>query len=368
MKKGIIMEIKRDILVMMTPEGEFLTGRKQPDQQYAIGEEIPFFPLRTESAKVKPIRKWNWKVSTSLLTALVVIIALFSSTVLQNNRAYAYVSVDINPSMELTLNNEKHVINIKPYNDDAKVLLKSLNDWENDEVSHVTERIFLLSEKLGYLKDNQNVLITSSFVDDSDPRSETDLLNELNQFVQKFSSEHHTNIIVKETTEKIREKASEKGMTAGSLIRETEEKKTNNAVQSMEKEDKEIKDEKANQGNKNQVEKAEDPSLKVTPPIEEKQQKSEKPGNQPNNRGKSQSQESTSKEKPVQSQKGHSSNQNNHSSHQYDRNEGKSNWGQNQSTHNEQNHKREDDDNNDHEDRKEEKKGDQHEKKEKKKD
>jgi Anti-sigma factor N-terminus len=361
MKKGIILEIKRDILVMMTPEGEFLTGKKQPYQQYAIGEEIPFFPLRTESAKPKPFYKWNWKVSTSLLTALVVIIALFSSTMLQNNRAYAYVSVDINPSMELTLNNQQQVIKIKPYNDDAVVLLKKLKNWENDDVSEVTERIFLLSERLGYLKENQNVLITSSIIGESDPQRENELMDEINEFVQEYSSEHNTSIVVKETSEKIREEAAEKGMTAGSLIRETDKKKTQKAIE-HENKNAVIKEEKTHKETNNNEENSK-PQNKANPSLKGKKQKAKDSENQTNNNARSHPQETKQKEKPVQSQNGNSSHYNNGN-----RNKDKSNRGHNERSNNEQEHSKYDGNQNDHQNRKEEKKNDQDERNENKKD
>lgn len=231
MKKGIIMEIKRDILVMMTPEGEFLTGKKQLNQKYAIGEEIPFFPMRNETASAKPFQKWNWKVSTALLTTIIVILTLFSSAFLQSNQAYAYVSVDINPSMELALNEKQQVIKITPYNQDAKVLLKELDSWENKDVSEVTEEIFLLCEELGYFKENQNVLITSSFIKDSNGQREDDLVAEINKFIQEYSIDHNMNITVKETSQEMREEASDKGMTAGSLLRENEKVETPKPVE-----------------------------------------------------------------------------------------------------------------------------------------
>ncbi|MCA1062129.1 anti-sigma factor domain-containing protein [Rossellomorea sp. AcN35-11] len=222
MKKGIILEIKRDMLVMITQDGEFLKGIKQPDQQYAVGDEIPFFPMSNERRASKPLITWNWKVSTALLTAMIVIFSLFSSAFLQSNQAYAYVSVDINPSIELTLNNKQEVIALTPFNEDAKSLLRKLKDWEEQDVSQVTEEILLLCKEMGYLKDNQHVLITSSFVEDSNRQLEGDLTKELTKFVQKYSTDHNMNITVKETSKEMRQAATDKGMTAGSLLKGTE--------------------------------------------------------------------------------------------------------------------------------------------------
>ena len=368
MKKGIIMEIKQDILVMMTPEGEFLTGRKQPDQQYVIGEEVPFFPVPNKSVTPKPIFRWNWKVSTSIITAMIVIVALFSSVILQSNKAYAYVSVDINPSMELALNHEQQVISITPYNEDAKMLLKELNDWEHDDVSEVTEKIFLLSEQMGYLKDNQNVLITSSFIEGADHHRESDLIAELNEFVQGFRSEHNANIIMKETSPEIRDEASEKGMTAGSFIKESEDKKKADTLsEPLEHEDAVINEEKAKPKPKPEMDKRDDRSKvqeqKVDPPVEAKNSKADKPENHQTN-DKIHPKENKQKEKPVPSQNRNSSNHN-------DEYKYKSNRGDNKSSHNESNnsHSRGDDNrHHDRENKKDEKKQDQHERKENKKD
>ncbi|MGM0851801.1 MAG: anti-sigma-I factor RsgI family protein [Bacillota bacterium] len=304
MKKGIIMEIKRDVLVMITSEGEFLTGRRQPNQKYAIGEEIPFFPMHHEPATAQPFLKWNWKVSTALLTAIIVILTLFSSAFLQSNQAYAYVSVDINPSMELTLNEKQQVIKITPYNQDAKVLLEELVGWENMDVGEVTEEIFLLCEEMGFLKENQNVLITSSFIEDSNGQREDDLVAEINKFVQEYSTDHNMNITVKETSQEMREEASDKGMTAGALLQETEKVETPKPAGDP-KEDSKDQDVLKEGMKKEENSKVENQNVEL--PSVEKKQKPAKPENHPKN-NKPLPNENKPQEKPAQSQgKGNSS-------------------------------------------------------------
>ncbi len=361
MKKGIIMEIKQDILVMMTPEGEFLNGRKHPDQQYSIGEEIPFFPVHKESTNTKPFLKWNWRISTSLITALVFIIALFSSAVLQDDRAYAYVSVDINPSMELTLNKEQKVIEIKPFNDDAKILLKKMSKWEDKDVGKVTKMIFQLSERLGYLKENQNVIITSSFIDDTDHKKENELLDELNEFVQDYSSDHRSNIIVKETSQQFREEASEKGMTAGSLIREKEQKNNDYGIE-PEKEKAVIKEENKKPDRVHEEEKPKEKNQKANPSIKEEKYNNNKANGRPDDQYKRENprlEKNEEKEKPDHPEHSNSS----HSDKGYSGN------GQSGNDHRDARNRNQDYDKNDgHHNSKEEKKDDHWDRKEDKKD
>jgi Anti-sigma factor N-terminus len=361
MKKGIIMEIKQDILVMMTPEGEFLNGRKHPDQQYSIGEEVPFFPVQKESSNSKPFLKWNWRISTSLITALVIIIALFSSAVLQNNQAYAYVSVDINPSMELTLNKEQKVIEIKPFNDDAKVLLKKMSKWEDQDVGKVTKMIFQLSERLGYLKDNQNVIITSSFIEDTDHKKENELLDELNEFVQGYISDHPSNIIVKETSQKFREEASEKGMTAGSLIREKEQINNDYGIE-PETEKAVIKEEKKKSETVHEEEKPKEQNQKANPTIKEENQNNDKASGRPDDQDK---RENPRREKSEENKKPDHPDHSN-SSH---RDKGYRGNDQSKNEHKASSDSKHDHDKNeDHQNRKEEKKDDHRDRQDNKKD
>ena len=247
MNKGIIMEIKRDILVMLTPEGEFVKGKRQPNQQYSLGEEIPFFPLVEERKMKKMVTNWNWKVSTPLVMACILILTLISSAVIPNNEAYAYISVDINPSVELTVNKDQQVISIEPYNEDGIKLLEHLPDWSQESLSEVTKDIIHESERLGYLKEGQNILITSSLINEEGNKDESTIMNSLNNLVEEYSSKYKANITVKETTKDIREKATKKGMTAGSLLRETEnvQKSDSKAVEDK-KESKVVNDKKEN--------------------------------------------------------------------------------------------------------------------------
>jgi hypothetical protein len=219
MSKGIIMEIRRDVLIMMTPDGQFVNGKKKPNQQYVIGEEIAFFPEMKES-RVKVKR--NWKTAASILSAAVLMLTLFSASLLQSNKAYAYVSVDINPSIELTLNRDQQVLEITPYNEDGEILIQKLEHWEKDKVSEVAEEIMRMSAKLGYLKNDQNVWITSTFTNLAATETHSALLKDLNKFVKLYNDLHSAKIIMNETTEDLRDEAVKKGVTAGTLLKENE--------------------------------------------------------------------------------------------------------------------------------------------------
>ncbi len=83
----------------------------------------------------------------------------FISCIVEEADQYAYVAIDINPSVELIVKNGK-VIGVNAVNEDASILLSG-EDFANLTVEEATEKIVSLAEELGYLnEDNQDVNIT----------------------------------------------------------------------------------------------------------------------------------------------------------------------------------------------------------------
>lgn len=83
---------------------------------------------------------------------------------IQNNQvAYSYVSIDINPSLELVLDKENKVIKITTFNDDAKVLLNDYQ-FENKDAQTVLKEIVSLPAFQPYIE--QGFLQVSIFSDD----------------------------------------------------------------------------------------------------------------------------------------------------------------------------------------------------------
>ena len=73
--------------------------------------------------------------------------------------AYTYLAIDINPSIELLVRENK-VVGVKAGNDDASVLLSG-EDFTGMTVEEASEKIVALAEKMGYLNDgNKKVKIT----------------------------------------------------------------------------------------------------------------------------------------------------------------------------------------------------------------
>ncbi|MBV7503970.1 anti-sigma factor domain-containing protein [Bacillus sp. sid0103] len=162
MKKGIIMDIDDEFLTLLTPEGEFLHTRRQ-NQPYAVGEEIHFFPIERvkTSNPFHPLKTiLKYKPVWALMAAFVILFSSFF-TMYQNNKAYAYMSIDVNPSIELGVNKKMQVVGITGNNKEGKKIVSHLKNWKMENVSKVAQTILVELNKEGYLNSNEEVIIST---------------------------------------------------------------------------------------------------------------------------------------------------------------------------------------------------------------
>ncbi|WP_423801551.1 anti-sigma factor domain-containing protein [Neobacillus sp. SAB-20_R2A] len=215
MKKGIIMEMDDFFLTLLTPEGEFLRA-KRLKQSYSIGEEITFYPVEGKNqlrylSSIKKVAKMKtvWAAAAAVL--------LFSGSFIpmyQNNKAYAYMSIDVNPSIELGINKKMQVVELTGYNPEGKKIISHLDDWEKQDVTKVTEEILSEIGKEGYFKTNKHVIISTVPTSQMEKKEEQKLETDIKE-ITKVVSEQQLAYTVLSGTEKDLETAHEKGVTAG---------------------------------------------------------------------------------------------------------------------------------------------------------
>lgn len=214
MKKGIIMQIDDAYLTLLTPEGEFKRARKQ-DQPYSIGEEIHFFPagnagLLNPFWKVKNFMKRPvWVAAFALLILLGTLIPMY-----QNSKAYAYMSIDGNSSLELGINKKMQVVNLTAYNKEGKKVISQLMNWKYEDVCKLTQTILTEIEKNGFLKDNKHIIISTVRIDQPDKEVEKMLQENMKEIEASVNSKH-LQLTLFTGTEKQLQKAHKLGITAG---------------------------------------------------------------------------------------------------------------------------------------------------------
>ncbi|MFJ7728826.1 anti-sigma factor domain-containing protein [Neobacillus sp. NPDC097160] len=215
MKKGIIMEIDDAHLTLLTPEGEFLRARRQ-DHPYTMGEEIHFSPIESVNyikpwASVKNIFKYK-----SVWAAIAVLFFFLSSFIPlnQTNNAYAYMSIDANPSIEFGVNKKMQVVELTGFNKEGKKIVSELNDWKKKDVSELTKSILVEMKKAGLLTNNEHVIITTVRTEKPEKKAEKELQKKMNS-IKEAADNQKLDLIVLIGTEKEREKAREHGISTG---------------------------------------------------------------------------------------------------------------------------------------------------------
>ncbi|TYR77743.1 anti-sigma factor domain-containing protein [Rossellomorea vietnamensis] len=225
MKKGIVMEVKPNTIVMMTPEGEFIKTKKQPSVQYELGEELTFFPQTCEGSSpgiFKKLKEIRMQPVISGAAALLMLLFIFLP-ILKEPDVYAYVSVDINPSFELSIDQDKEVVDVKAFNEEARKMLQQMTDPEGKSIVAVTDEIIDLSSQEGYMDDDKKVTVTTVFTKEAKTRDKSSIEEAIKRFSTEKLKEDTVAISLIDSNFEVREEAAAAGMTAGQLIKKKEE-------------------------------------------------------------------------------------------------------------------------------------------------
>lgn len=207
------MEQHRGFTIVMTDDGLF--EKAYPIENASIGFEVEYEPM------IK--KQWLALVKEKLFTmrigalACVFLIALFSLFMLANNNStYAYVDIDINPSIELEINEDLEVSGILPLNEDATLLLEKLGNVKGKDIEVVVDRIITLSEKTGLVNADKNVLIGVHYVEEDTSNSVLDVID--HHFTEKASE---WEVITLEIPEEVRETAEENNISMNKVLANT---------------------------------------------------------------------------------------------------------------------------------------------------
>uniref|UniRef100_C5D7F6 Conserved hypothetical membrane associated protein n=1 Tax=Geobacillus sp. (strain WCH70) TaxID=471223 RepID=C5D7F6_GEOSW len=216
MKKGIVLELDEEFVTLLTTEGEFIQVKKDGD--YEIGEEIEAQVIKRPIVRCRSFRY----VITSLVAAVVLLVTTLFH--FPSNEVYAYMSIDINPSIEVGVDEQLKVLKLKAYNEEGKRIVSQLSHWKKKEFVDITMEIIELSMQKGYLQEGGQVLITT-VERKHRAASSRELSTELKKIQHSYQQK---NIIVKteESTMEVRNKAVKKGVTTGKLLQIEQKMKT----------------------------------------------------------------------------------------------------------------------------------------------
>ena len=178
--KAIVAEIDKKQMIVITGKGDFLKVKRQ--MSVTIGDEIELKPQKTYL---------TYKRLASMAACFLACIFL-STGVYAYYTPYSYVSVDINPSIALSLNRFERVISVKPLNEDAVSLINDTKNLKNHDIDEALSEIIKSASEKGYINEkieNQVMVVVSA----KDSKQEDKLASAVNTAATKELSKVNNN-------------------------------------------------------------------------------------------------------------------------------------------------------------------------------
>ena len=189
MRKGVVMEVGDRHAIVLTDGGAFIRVPRH-GRTLAVGEEIALPAPRARSVQRRTVL---WSSAAAAAVALVFFLhtLLPSFTPPAAARPVAYISIDINPSVQLGLDADSRVV-------EARGLSEHVPGWLDDlgliglplesavgAVMEAAERT-LLKERA-----EADIVITSVLVDERAPIKEEELQEKVKAEVARVLGEYH---------------------------------------------------------------------------------------------------------------------------------------------------------------------------------
>lgn len=210
---GIVIEVTNKKATLLMRDGTFVTVKVPAGKKPLVGNEYQasYFSQRKRSLFVLP----SISLSVAALVAFLFISGLMPTS--SQPAAAAYVSFDINPSLEVGVDEDMNVIEIDTFNEEAKHIIEKYNLSADDSLLFeiFADQLIKAYEAEGYMKADQSMLITTISKKSSNKETETALDQAVNTIVKKAVVQYPVVITVSETSEDTRKKAKQLGVSSG---------------------------------------------------------------------------------------------------------------------------------------------------------
>ena len=166
---GTIIEISNKKTYVFTMDCSVVTLRTR--DEYILGQQVNF----TKRDKYPELVHISSMKTLAIAAAFVLLITstVTTASILQKHDQSGFdtvptalVSVDINPSIEISINKEEEIVAVQAKNDDGTLLLSDLDLTHKKLVDGVNEIIAAAKEK-GYINESKKVILVSAAPYDS---------------------------------------------------------------------------------------------------------------------------------------------------------------------------------------------------------
>jgi len=218
MNKGKVIEINSKYAILLTDNMQY--KKIKAKEGLSLGSMIYYFK---EDLYIK---KQN-HFSKVVIAAAIIFMMVFIQPQTIEPIAFGYVSVDINPSVQMEVDKDLNVIKVEAKNEDAESIIK--DEWIGKNFEEVISEIIEAAQDKGILNETRDfVLVSYYFEDEEDNEVEKEFEESLNNLYEN-SEKKFEMAVVKSDEETVKE-SKKNGESIG---RKTIKQKINKEVSDL---------------------------------------------------------------------------------------------------------------------------------------
>lgn len=160
------------------------------DRAKSSCRDLSVAPRKALNAK----RTWHYIAAAAaavFLLAIGTVIGIFINKA-SDNKVFATVSIDVNPSLEIKINKEEKVLSVIPLNDDAKKVVGDM-DFEGATMELTVNALIGSMYRLGYLNEEHRTVLVS--LDNDDAARAAYLLDQLTVQISSLTEINNGKVI-----------------------------------------------------------------------------------------------------------------------------------------------------------------------------
>ncbi len=216
MNKGVVMQMDPKHVIVMTPDGQFKRVPRR-HRNCRVGEEIDL-PSGSRFS-------FSARASRYISIAAAAVILFFSLAGLfgGGQSAAAYVTLDVNPSVEMGINAQEKVIEVQGLNKDGQRVVQSLH-YKGRPLKDVTHDLIVQIMNDKYLSVNEtDIVITSTVVNSRAHLNETAIADsvkrQVSEIIQQNPEKAPKKLVVAAipVPQQVRDAAKKEGISTGKL-------------------------------------------------------------------------------------------------------------------------------------------------------
>ncbi|MFD0961282.1 anti-sigma factor domain-containing protein [Paenibacillus chungangensis] len=217
MKRGVVMSINKKYSTVMTADGQFVRVPLQGSPQ--IGEEILFEEAFRRPGSFRTL--YRYAAAAAVTGVLLTACLLYALS--QVNPVVAYLTIDINPSLEMGVDKNANVLTLRALNEEGERLVAGFH-YKGMDIDTAASVMLQRAADEHYLDEpHRDILITNvlmrerSGVDELESKVADGLRERLNDMLKRQLPDKEVTITTLSAPKELRDEADANGISTGKM-------------------------------------------------------------------------------------------------------------------------------------------------------